>query len=395
MTQEQVSLEQEYQRAAEALLAHVENGTTDQAAAVMTVPAATYTDADQWAREMEMIFHRLPLMLALSAEMPAPGDYKAMDAMGKPVLLTRGKDGDVRAFLNVCAHRGGAVAAEGHGNCTRFSCIYHGWTYASDGRLLAVADKAKFGDLDRDAHGLTALPVAERAGLIFVCLTPDANMDIDTFLGGILPDLEHCDLASHNYAGSREIFGANWKVAYDGYLEGYHFAAAHPETIHTRTHSNVMHFDCFGPHMRTGYAQKSIGKLRDVPRAQWGRMENDGYDYVRTLFPNISIFVAPEIVQVSQLFPGPTADRNRTVLHFLTKEPPKDEEAAAGVEQMIRFLRDVVDEEDYALGLKVQKGLESGAIDHVTFGRNEKGNQLFHKYVDFYVAGGEGAPPLV
>ncbi|RMF08397.1 MAG: (2Fe-2S)-binding protein [Alphaproteobacteria bacterium] len=358
----------------------------------MAVPATLYTDPARWEREMEMIFHRLPLLMALSVEMPNPGDYKAMYAMGKPLLLTRTQDGTVKAFWNVCTHRGGRLAEDGRGNCKRFSCIYHGWTFSNDGRLLAIADRAKFGDLDTAELGLTELPCAERAGLIFVTLTPGLATDIDAFLGGILPDLEQCGLDKWHYVGSREIFGANWKVAYDGYLEGYHFAAAHPDTINARTFSNVMHFEAFGPHMRTAYAQRAIDQLKNAPKEKWGEMENQGYDFVRTLFPNVSIFLAPEIGQISQLFPGPTPDRNRTILHFVTARPPATDEDRETVEQMVNFLRNVVNDEDYALGLKVQKGLESGAIDKVLFGRNERGNQLFHKYVDYYVNADPTAP---
>lgn len=221
--------------------------------------------------------------------------------------------------------------------------------------------------------------------MIFVILTPGLAIDVEEFLGGMLPDLERLNLDQWHYVGSREIFGANWKVAYDGYLEGYHFAAAHPQTINARTYSDVMHFEAFGPHMRTGYAQMSIKKLRDVPKEKWGEMENDGYDFVRTLFPNISIFLAPEIGQIAQLMPGPTPDKNRTVLHYVTAKPPVSDEDVARVEQMVNFFRDVTHDEDYLLGLKVQKGLEAGAIKDVVFGRNERGNQLFHNYIKYYL----------
>ena len=232
--------------------------------------------------------------------------------------------------------------------------------------------------------------------MIFVVLTPGLSIDVERFLGGMLPDLEGLRLRDWHYLGSREIFGANWKVAYDGYLEGYHFATAHPRTIHPRTYSNIMHYDFFGPHMRIGFAQTNIGKLHDMPKEDWGGRENDGFDFVRTLFPNISIFLAPEIGQIAQLLPGPTPDRNRTVLHYVAAKAPEGDEEIASIEQMISFFRDVTNDEDYVLGLKVQKGLESGALKSVVFGRNERGNQLFHRYVDYYLKNDpHAAPPTV
>ena len=134
---------------AEKMLGYVEEGRTFQSDRITTVPVSHYLDPDRWAREMELIFKRVPLLLALTAELPTPGSYKAMEAIGMPILVTRDKDGKAHAFLNVCKHRGGPVANEGHGQCARFTCQYHGWTYSNDGRLLAVTDKDKFGELDK------------------------------------------------------------------------------------------------------------------------------------------------------------------------------------------------------------------------------------------------------
>lgn len=387
---------QDYNRVVEQLLDYVEHGTTDSANDVMTVPASAYTDPEVWTREMALIFHRLPVLAGLSVELPAPGDYKTIDYLGKPVLLTRLKDGTVRALLNVCTHRAMLVAPEGRGNCSRFTCPYHGWTFGNDGRLIGVAERQKFGDIDRAAHGLTALPAYERAGLIFVVLTPDLAVDFEGFFGGMLDDLEQFDFRNWYFAGHREIHGANWKVAYDGYLEGYHFAVAHPETIHPRTYSNIMHFDAFGPHLRIGFPQTSIANdLRDVPKDEWWRRENHGYDFVRTLFPNVSIFVAPEFTQIAQLIPGPAPNQNRTILYYVRREGPADDAEKEQLFQTVDWLRDVVEEEDYGVGLKVQRGLESGAVKNVTFGKNERGNQFFHNWVSYYLADDPNAPKPV
>lgn len=370
---------------AEKMLDYVENDTTFMTDKVMSVPSRSYTDPDQWAAEMELIFKRVPLMLALTCEMPNPGDYKAMEAVGLPILITRAKDGVARAFLNVCSHRGAPVAAEGHGNCPRFSCIYHGWTFGADGKLIGISDRSKFGDVDKGGLGLRELPCAEKNGMIFVVLTPGAPLDVDSYYGALLDDYDYIGLKDWTYLGYRVIEGANWKIAFDGYLEGYHFATLHPETIYPRTPSNVTHYEGFGPNMRIGFPQRSIAKLREVPRATWGERENDGFDFVRIFFPNVSVFVAPELTQIAQLFPGPTPDRNRTVLMYARKEPIKDEADREACEKMINFLRDVTYGEDYVVGLSIQKGLESGAHDDLLFGRNERGNQYFHEWLNWYL----------
>ncbi|MFN3424103.1 MULTISPECIES: SRPBCC family protein [Novosphingobium] len=371
---------------AEIMRDYVENKQTFLTDTTKRVPVRSYTDPDQWKAEMELIFKRVPLMLAFTAELPNPGDYKAMDAVGMPVLINRDKAGKVRAFLNVCSHRGAPVASEGHGNCPRFTCKYHGWTFGQDGKLIGISEASKFGEVHKSEMGLRELPCEERAGMIFVVLTPNAPIDVDSFFRGFLEDFEALDFGKWSYMGSRVIEGANWKIAYDGYLEGYHFASLHPETIFPRTPSNCMHYEGFGPHQRIGFPQHRIAEaLKDVPRDQWGTQENNGFDFVRIMFPNVSAFIAPEITQVAQLFPGPTPDRNRTVLNYLRREPIRDEEDRANVEAAMNFFRDVTYTEDYLIGLEIQKGLETGAHDDLVFGRNERGNQYFHEWLDWYL----------
>jgi len=380
---------------AEVLLDYVEHDGTYQSDKITTVPSASYTDPDVWAREMDLIFKRVPLMLALSCELAEPGTYKAMDAMGLPVLIVRDREGEARAFLNVCAHRGAPVAGEGHGKCARFTCKYHSWTYGLDGKLLAVSDREKFGDIDKTTRGLRALPCYEKAGMIFGVLTPGEEVDFDAFFAGMLGDFEALHFEDWSFLGARVIEGANWKITFDGYLEGYHFASLHPTTIHPRTPSNVTHYESFGAHLRIGFPQVSIRKLRDIPRDQWAAQENNGFDLVRILFPNVSAFLAPEIAQVAQLFPGPTPDKNRTVLLYARKDPPGDAEDRANIEQMIGWLRDVTYQEDYLIGMEIQKGIESGALDSVIFGKNERGNQFFHEMVDWYLNGKKGPQPTI
>jgi phenylpropionate dioxygenase-like ring-hydroxylating dioxygenase large terminal subunit len=371
---------------AEIMVDYVTNKKTFLTDKTMTVPSSSYTDPDQWEAEMELIFKRVPLMLAFTAEMPNPGDYKAMDAAGLPVLISRNKAGEVNAFLNVCAHRGAPVANEGHGNCARFTCKYHSWTYGQDGKLIGISDASKFGEVDKSQRGLRQLPCEERAGMIFVCLTPDTPMDLDDFYRGYLDDFAALDMGSWAFLGTRVIEGANWKIAFDGYLEGYHFASLHPETIYPRTPSNCMHYEGYGASMRIGFPHHAIAEnLKDVPRAEWGKQENNGFDFVRIMFPNVSAFIAPEITQIAQLFPGPTPDKNRTVLNYLRRAPIKDDEDRANAEAAINFFRDVTYNEDYLIGLEIQKGLESGAQEELIFGRNERGNQFFHEWLNWYL----------
>src|SRR3546814_3679362 len=122
--------------------------------------------------------------------------------------------------------------------------------------------------------------------MIFVCLTPNAPIDLDGYFRGYLEDFQALDFGNWTFLGARTIEGANWKIAFDGYLEGYHFASLHADTIHPRTPSNRMHFEGYGPNMRIGFPQRHISEaLRGLPRSDWGAQENNGYDFVRIFFP--------------------------------------------------------------------------------------------------------------
>ena len=386
---------EEYNKIAERVVGHVQNKTTDQAENILSIPTSDYTCEKRWESEMDKIFKELPLMLALSIEIPNKGDYKAMEVVGIPVLITRDKESKVRAFRNVCSHRGAPLANEEIGNKSKFTCPYHGWTYSNKGELIGILENYKFGDLDKSCNGLQVLPCEEFGGMIFVTLTPNIKLNLDKFLGGMKSEIEHFNLKNWHYHGFKVIHGANWKIAFDGYLEGYHFSTAHKDSILPMTMQGIMDFSSFGPHLRIAFASTNIEEILELPKNEWWKKEGKGVDFVRTLFPNISISLGLGIGQIAQILPGKTADTNTTVLHYVAPETPKNKEEIAELDHFMNFLRDVVNDEDYALGLEIQKGLNSHSKDSVKFGKNERGNQFFHKYVDFYIDKNIKKPPIL
>ena len=374
------------------LMDHVERGTTDWAEDTMRVPAAEYTDERIWKQEVDSIFKSLPIMVGASQEIPDPGDFKTLDILGIPLLITRLADGGSKVLLNVCTHRSMTLVTEPSGNKRVFSCPYHAWSFTADGKLRAVAEARKFGEDCRGDRDLVAFPSHEEGGLIFAVLDARSPADIRAYLGQMMDDIVAKGAEDWCYLGNRVIRGANWKVALDGYLEGYHFKAAHPQTIEPRTFSNIMEFDHYGPHLLIGFAQKEILKLRGVPRDDLWKHENDGYDFIRLIFPNVSVFIAPEIIQVAQIIPGPNLGENTTVLHFFHADPAASEEQLTALNEMADWLKQVVEEEDYLLGLQVQRGLQSGCMKDTIFGRNERGNQFIHRQIRYYRDGPGQSP---
>jgi nitrite reductase/ring-hydroxylating ferredoxin subunit len=362
-------------------IAHSKAGTIDMEPEVFKVPAEKYYDEEQYKAEVDKIFKRVPLLLATTAELPNPGDYKAMEAVGTPLIITRDSDGDVRAFMNMCSHRGAAIVDEGCGNTKRFMCPYHAWTFNQKGDLIGIASQQDFGDLDKSEYGLVPLPVEERAGLIWVCVRPDSDIDFDAFLSGYDELLANFGFETWHLHDQRRVEGPNWKVAYDGYLDLYHLPVLHSETFGTEISNQALYYN-WGPHQRVSSPSPFMVGLEDMPKDQW--QTEWMLMGVWTVFPHISIASfdgGGRSVMLSQLFPGDTPGESYTVQNYLMENAP-DEEQAKQADEQFKLLEYVVETEDYGTGLRLQKALQTGVKDHVLFGRNEGGGQRFHGWVD-------------
>ena len=150
------------------LLNHNLNGTTDQADEIMIKPVSDYTDDNLIKSEVDKIFYDHPVPIALSAELKENNSYKATKVIETPVLVTRDNNGVIRAFINICKHRGAPVCLEGSGIKSRFNCSYHGWMYDNSGQLVNIFKSDTFGDIDTTKIKLTELFCEERSGFIWV-----------------------------------------------------------------------------------------------------------------------------------------------------------------------------------------------------------------------------------
>jgi phenylpropionate dioxygenase-like ring-hydroxylating dioxygenase large terminal subunit len=367
---------------AERTIAHNKAGTVHLTESVTTIPASNYFDPERWQREVDMIFKRVPLLLAMTAEIKEVNSYKAIDVVGMPVLISRGADGIARAFVNMCSHRGAQLVDPGVGTARRFACPYHNWTYNQEGDLVGVFKQDDFGQLDTSCLGLTQLPIAERAGLIWVTLSPDSKLDFDAFFAGYDEMLEFCDFASMNHFGTRILAGPNWKISFDGYVDFYHLPILHKNTFGPDMSPDAL-FHRVGPHQRVTGPRGNWAKLEGRPTSEWPDSVLTGG--VWSVFPHGSIagfeIEGHKIYQVARVFPGTTADESVTYLDFISTAPKTDEFIAAANRQ-IAFLENVVRDEDYATGLKIQRTVKTGAKKVLHFGRNEGGAQYVHGWLD-------------
>jgi nitrite reductase/ring-hydroxylating ferredoxin subunit len=335
-----------------------------------------FVDQERFEREKRMMFLERPQLIALSADLPEPGDYYATDIAGKPILIVRGKDGVARAFLNACRHRG-VKLAEGCGHGAGFTCPYHGWTYNTEGALISVPSRQAFDPAQ--LRGLVALPTAEDIGCIVVHPDPEGQLDFDAFLGpmkGLLADIE---LDKYRLLTSyREPARINWKHAVDGGMEAYHLPFLHPTTFGTDG-GGFLPVMQFGDHHAFITSGPELRELRDKPESEWPHA--CGFGSVNAIFPNTVIGGGPDFLFFQRSEPSDKVGEcmYNYRLYGLKAETP--EEKAAQDARVALFMK-VALTEDMPTQTSSQLMMEAGAVRSVIFGKRESSLTGMHKMYD-------------
>ena len=364
------------------LAAHVRNNTSDLAPAPMRNDVAVYTDPVRHAAERQKLFREMPVAVCLSSELPKPGSFRVFDETGVPVVVVRGQDDEVRAFLNICTHRGARLVREEAGTAKLFTCWFHGWSFDSKGAVVGVPERERFeGCLEPSKH-LIAVPAAERHGIVFVQATPNSVMDIDAHLGSFAPILAALDLDKCEHVKSGQLpVKSNWKYALDTYGEGYHFAALHKQTLAPYFRNDVTVYDRYGPHHRVGFASRDVEQWAGKPESEWPVPGPAGIHY---LFPNTLIFVGsvrPGFTYTTLFRHFPGEDVGETVTHKSIYAPKgvNSEEYRKEVEAGFDATAHVVLTEDYVTAAEGYRNLTmmpKGST--VVYGRQELALQYQH-----------------
>lgn len=243
-----------------------------------SMPAVYYTDDAVFAHELDTVFRGAWLFAGHSCELRDTGDYLVFALGTESVIIVRGTDGELRAFHNVCRHRGSRICAPGNGRVRAFTCPYHQWTYGVDGELRAARLMGEnFAKADR---GLLPVAVRESAGLVFVSLA-DSPSDFDAAGRTIAAQLTPHALDAARVAHRMHYrVGANWKTIVENNRECYHCRGSHPEFLESNfefgTHGDPRQSAHYVDVLAESYARWSASGLApdDVsfPGGEWFRV---------------------------------------------------------------------------------------------------------------------------
>lgn len=368
-----------------------EQKTTSMGDSIYRNPISDYTCSDQAQLEHQQLFRDHPLVMCLTSHMPNPGDYVTDELSGVPVLVTRNAEGQVRAFLNVCRHRGSQVARGCGSGKKMFVCPYHAWTYDLEGRLRSRGPAEAFPDIGADNASLVPLPAIEKHGIIWVKPTPGGELDADDLLQGLGPELASFKLETTSHYQTADLHKQmNWKLVIDTFLETWHIGTLHRQTVAPIFQPNINVFDAFGHNGRFILPRRSILDLQDKPEAEWDLLKHSAIIYL--LFPNTLIVWQGDHIETWRSFPkGLSTDECIAEAALYSPEPATTERAKQHWDKNMKLLLATVEEEDFPVCLDIQRGFRSNAQGFITFGRNEPGLTHYHHQMRSLLGLGEAA----
>jgi len=289
------------------------------------LPVKAYTSQEWFNQEQETIFSQTWQFAGLIADVSEPGSYICAHAGLYPLIVVHGEDGELRAFHNICRHRGTELLRTTGKRKKVISCPYHHWTYSLEGQLLSIPEKrTQFAHVDMSELNLHKAAIATWKGMIFVHPEEDAEPFSD-YITGIEDKIgPHQPEKLIEYEGTRLRYDikANWKIFAENYMDGYHLAHLHKDTLadydHKRQKSeyNGRHWTFFQP--LSVFYQKNLAKQSELPIIDHIPEDQMGA-YVSLLFPNVGITAVESIWSVIHIIP---VAPDRTIIDIRTLTMP-------------------------------------------------------------------------
>ena len=353
------------------------------------LPGRDYHDDAVWQLERETVFARTWFCVGRAEELASPGDYVARDVAGEGVVAVHGRDGRIRAFYNVCRHRGTVLCDEGPGN-TRgaFVCPYHNWSYDLEGNLVGTPNVRAGEDFDRTSFPLRSVACDVWEGFVFVHLGADPKPLLEQLAEEPDAPLDYERYGVGELRVGRRIeyeVAANWKLIHDNFNECLHCPGVHKELVAlVPMYRKGMVFDPERPDLGaelaeglTTFTMTGTSTLPTLPgltaqdcRTYWGY----------SILPNVMVNLVSTGAMVYTLYPrGPA---HTTIVSEYLFRPETVAEAGFDCSDMVEFL-DLVSVQDWTVCERAQRGVASRGFVQGVYPPQDA---LLHRFAERYLA---------
>jgi phenylpropionate dioxygenase-like ring-hydroxylating dioxygenase large terminal subunit len=221
------------------------------------ISGENYLSSEFAAGEKAHLWPKVWQVACREEEIPKRGDYIVYDVADDTIVVVRGKNDEIRAFFNVCPHRGRQIM-EGSGHAVNFRCGYHNWTFDLDGKNVIVQDKHDWaGALDKECLDLVKVKTGTWGGFVWINMDPDSE-SLEDYLSPIQEYLDPFEFEHMRYRWALELhIDCNWKVALEAFMEGYHVAATHTQLLDEQGEDYTTSF-AHGKHSHFGYWDSQV-----------------------------------------------------------------------------------------------------------------------------------------
>lgn len=330
------------------------------------LPNACYIDPEWLELENERLFARTWMYAGCLDQVPEPGDVFPTTITGKPIVLVHGRDGEVRAFHNVCRHRGAVLVEKPCNNLSQLTCPYHAWAYGLDGKLRTRpyfhgADKY---DLSKEGPGLAAVRISLWFRSIFINLDGIAE-PLEDYIAPLAKRIPHHDLgALRLYKTVTWEFRANWKLVFENYFDNHHIATIHPRLNAFYPMRERSAFVPDGNFLRTEYmvGEPQEGRGLGLPYHPGLTPEQARFSGGYHLFPSCCYQLWPDQLTIFQVFPV-APDHTVEQLHIFMVGDAATDPAYAQPAQSVADMWDELNREDIGAVEWMQTGRRSPAFD--------------------------------
>jgi len=332
-----------------------------------TIPSSWYTSEEIFQAELRAIFSKSWQFVGSRSQLTERGSHLVTQVGSEPIVVVRGKDDVIRAFYNVCRHRGGPLAIE-DGCSSMLQCKYHGWTYTLEGHLRGVPDFDRVELFDKKDFGLVPVTIFEWEGLLFVALESPA-VTLEELFAGIRERNRTADISKlHFHKRIAYEVNCNWKAYVDNYLEGYHVPIVHPELF------KIYDFNRYFTETRDWYSfQHSPLDESENLYSKRARSASPEALYF-FVYPNFMLNIMPGRLQTNLVQPI-SANKCRVVFDYYYEDITSLESLDL-IAQDMKFSDDV-QAEDIEICELVQRGLSSRSYDKGRFSVKRE-NAVYH-----------------